>query len=152
MNHPCIMPSPFYTILLSVTDKALQLLVLLNRIFPQSLYSIYNHYDNFKMPCCNSSIVGTTKWKPAYRLYKATRLSYILQIDFFFLLPLLQLQQWGEAESLDTRTSNKHIVPNSNDRRTGEVAKVKEKLKFLDENLVKGTLYTRNPTWTTPDK
>jgi hypothetical protein len=62
------------------------------------------------------------------------------------------LQQWGEAESLDTTTSNKHIVPNSDDRRTGEVAKVKEKLKFLDENLVKGTLYTRNPTWTTPDK
>jgi len=87
MNRPCIMPGPFYIILLSVTDKALQLLAMLNRIFPQSLYSIYNHYNNFKMPCCNSSIVGTTKWKPAYRLYKATRLSYILQIDFFFSYP-----------------------------------------------------------------
>jgi hypothetical protein len=62
------------------------------------------------------------------------------------------LQQWGEAESLDTTTSNEHFVPKSDDRSTGVIAKIKEKLKFLDANLVKGILYTRNPTWTNPDK
>jgi len=104
------------------------------------------------MPFCNSSLFGTTKWKPAHRLYKATRLLYILQIELFFPLPLLQLQQWGEAESLDTTTSNEHNVPNSDDRSTGGITKVKKKVKFLDANLVQSILYTRNPTWTTVDK
>jgi hypothetical protein len=62
------------------------------------------------------------------------------------------LQQWGEAESLDTTASNGHNVPNSDDRSTGGITKVKEKLKFLDAILVQGILYTRNPTWTTLDK
>jgi hypothetical protein len=62
------------------------------------------------------------------------------------------LQQWGEAESLDTTTSNEYIVPDSHDRSTGGITKVMEKLKLLDADLVQGILYTSNPTWTTPDK